>query len=506
MNYPHLSVILVAALGLNACDKNDGTTETKSETQTQSETETNSETQTESETETNSETQTESETETNSETQTETDIDIVIPNIPIDINLNSIDEIIAAMTLEEKIGQMVQGEVRSIAVGDIKKYHLGSVLNGGGIPFPNIEGPFTTDDWLAYADLYYNESISKTNGRMGIPTMWGTDAVHGHSNAIGATVFPHNIGLGAANNPELMQKIGEITAKEVRVTGIDWTFAPTLAVVRDDHWGRTYESYSEDPSIVANLTDDIIKGLQGDLTDSANFLNDEHIIATAKHFIGDGGTINGNDRDENFDTLEDLLNIHGAGYPVAIDAGVQTVMVSYSSALGEKMHGNKYLLTDVLRGEMGFEGFVIGDWDGHAEVIGCEKSYCPQAINAGIDMFMIPNDWKEFIKDTIDNVNEGLVSETRINEAVKRILTVKKNMGLFDAVQPSDRTLAGQSELLGTQDHRDVARQAVRESLVLLKNNNDISPQCHLVLILNRVAQCHHLFKKVTILFQWGDL
>ena len=446
MKKTQLSIVLATVLGLNACTTNNNNTETNSETSTVT------------------------------ETGTGTEVEIEIPNNPVNIKLNTIDEIIAGMTLEEKIGQMVQGEVRYIAVGDIEKYHLGSVLNGGGIPFPFVLEDFQLEDWLFYADRYYNESISKSNGRMGIPTMWGTDAVHGHSNAVGATVFPHNIGLGAANNPELMERIGEITAKEVRVTGVDWTFAPTLAVVRDDHWGRTYESFSEDPSIVANLADDIVIGLQGNKNDPDNFLNENRIIATAKHFVGDGGTLNGNDRDENFDSLEDLLAIHGAGYPVSIDAGVQTVMVSYSSALGEKMHGNKYLLTDVLRDEMGFEGFVIGDWEGHAEVIGCDLSSCPQAINAGIDMFMVPTAWKDFIAGTIEDVNEGEVSIDRINEAVKRILTVKKNMGLFDQVQPSERALSGQAKFLGSQEHRDVARQAVRESLVLLKNENNILP------------------------------
>ncbi|BCE03562.1 glycoside hydrolase family 3 protein [Marinicellulosiphila megalodicopiae] len=405
-----------------------------------------------------------------SETMTEDLVD----NSMVDISVTTIDDIVSLMTLEEKVGQMVQAEIRYIEEGDIEKYHLGSVLNGGGIPF--VVEEFTVGNWLYYANQYFNESISDANGRIGIPIMWGTDAVHGHSNAIGATVFPHNIGLGAANNPELMQKIGEITAQEVRVTGVDWTFAPTLAVTRDDKWGRTYESYSEDPSIVANLADDIVRGLQGDVTDSDEFLNSNHIIATAKHFIGDGGTVNGDDRAENKSTLEELLAIHGAGYPVAIDAGVQTVMVSYSSALGEKMHGNKYLLTDVLRGDMGFEGFVIGDWDGHAEVENCIRESCPQAVNAGIDMFMVPWAWKDFITNTIAEVKAGEISEDRINDAVKRILTVKKNMGLFDQVQPSDRALAGQSTLLGSQESRDVARQAVRESLVLLKNDNHLLP------------------------------
>ncbi|BCE00936.1 glycoside hydrolase family 3 protein [Marinicellulosiphila megalodicopiae] len=389
--------------------------------------------------------------------------------------------LVASMSLAEKVGQMTQADIPNITAAQVKEFHLGSVLNGGGSkPYNNPRA--SIEDWLTYADGYYEASISKENGRIGIPIIWGTDAVHGHNNVIGATIFPHNIGLGAANNPELMQKIGEITALEVRITGQDWTFAPTLAVARNDRWGRTYEAYSEDPSIVVNLADDIIRGIQGDNDFKTNtlagnhILADNHIIATAKHFVGDGGTLNGDDQGDNQSTLQELKDIHMPGYLPAINENVQTVMASYSKALGEKMHGNKLLLTDVLRGELGFDGFVIGDWDGHAQVEGCNTKSCPQAINAGIDMMMVPNDWQGFIEGTIKDVKSGKITMARIDEAVSRILTVKMRMGMFEQTKPSLRPYANKTELLGSADHRAVARQAVRESLVLLKNTNAILP------------------------------
>ena len=387
----------------------------------------------------------------------------------------NVQVLIKIMTLEEKVGQMTQADISNISAFQVEKYHLGSVLNGGGSkPFGNKRA--SVSDWLKEADSYYNASISKKGGRVGIPIIWGTDAVHGHNNVIGATIFPHNIGLGAANNPQLMFKIGEITALEVRITGQDWTFAPTLAVTRNDRWGRTYESYSESPEIVVNLAGDIINGIQGSNDFKKNTLADKNIIATAKHFVGDGGTLNGDDQGDNPSTMQQLREIHIPGYLPAIDANVQTVMASYSKALGEKMHGNKMLLTDVLRDELGFDGFVIGDWDGHAQVEGCTTVSCPQAINAGIDMMMVPNDWQGFIEGTIEDVNNGAISIDRINEAVTRILTVKMRMGMFEQTKPSLRPFANNTDLLGSKAHRDVARQAVRESLVLLKNENNILP------------------------------
>jgi len=383
--------------------------------------------------------------------------------------------LVQSMTLEEKVGQMTQADIPSISAYQIEKYHLGSVLNGGSSK-PNNNKYASVDEWLALADSFFEASISKEDGRTGIPLIWGTDAIHGHNNVIGATIFPHNIGLGAANNTELMQKIGEITALEVRITGQDWTFAPTLAVARNDRWGRTYEAYSESPDIVARLGTPIINGIQGTNDFKKSTLADKHLIATAKHFVGDGGTLNGDDQGDNLSSMQELRDIHMPGYIPAIDANVQTIMASFSKALGEKMHGNKQLLTDVLRGELDFDGFVIGDWDGHAQVEGCSSTSCPQAINAGIDMMMVPNDWRGFIQGTIQDVKDNKISMARIDEAVTRILTVKMRMGMFEQVKPSMRPFANKTELLGAQPHRDIARQAVRESLVLLKNNNDILP------------------------------
>ena len=306
--------------------------------------------------------------------------------------------------------------------------------------------------------------------RLAIPIMWGTDAVHGHNNVIGATIFPHNIGLGAANNPELMRDIGTATAREVAVTGIDWTFAPTVAVARDARWGRTYESYSSDPKIVADLTKELILGIQGHPA-LDNFLSEQKIIATAKHFVGDGGTAAGDDQGDTILSEEDLFKIHGQGYVQALGVGTQTVMASFSSWNGQKLHGHKYLLTDVLKGRMGFDGLIVGDWNGHEQIEGCTKMSCPQAINAGIDLIMVPEDWKAFLENTVKQVKSGEIAMSRIDDAVRRILRVKYRAGMFVSGKPSEHRLAGRAKLLGHADHRNVARQAVRESLVLLKND-----------------------------------
>jgi beta-glucosidase len=305
--------------------------------------------------------------------------------------------------------------------------------------------------------------------------MWGTDAVHGHNNVIGATLFPHNIGLGAAHDPDLIERIGAVTAREVAVTGLDWTFAPVVAVVRDDRWGRTYESYSEDPEIVRSYAERMVRGLQG-TPGSKSFLDTSHVLATAKHFIGDGGTADGVDRGDNRSSEAELLKIHAPGYIAAIDAGVQTIMASYNSWKGWKVHGSSYLLTEVLKQRMGFDGIVVSDWDGVDEVQGCSKDKCAQAVNAGIDMFMVPTEWKSFIGNTLDQVRTEKIPLSRIDDAVTRILRVKFRAGLFDKGRPSSRPLANKRELFGSAEHRELARQAVRESLVLLKNEHGLLP------------------------------
>ena len=379
------------------------------------------------------------------------------------------------MSLEQKVGQLIQPELRHVTPEDMTKYSLGSILNGGG-SFPGENKHAKVEDWLALADSFYKASMSEEGGRVAIPYIWGTDAVHGHNNIIGATIFPHNIGLGATRNPELMRQIGAVTAAEIAVTGIDWSFAPTLAVVRDDRWGRTYESYSENPEVVQSYAGKLIDGLQGP-ANTEEFLSEKHVIATAKHFLADGGTANGVDRGDADISEEELVAIHNAGYVTALAAGAQTVMASFSSWKGEKMHGNKYLLNDVLKGRMGFDGFVVGDWNGHAFVPGCTATSCAQAINAGLDIFMAPDpNWKELYANTLAQAKSGKISEARLNDAVARILRVKVRAGLFERGAPSTRELAGKREVIGSAEHRAVARQAVRESLVLLKNNGQVLP------------------------------
>lgn len=378
------------------------------------------------------------------------------------------------MTLEQKVAQMIQPEIRDITVEDMRKYGFGSYLNGGGA-FPNGDKHATPEDWVALAEKMYQASIDDSVDGSKIPTMWGTDAVHGHNNVIGATLFPHNIGLGAANNPDLIEQIASITAVEVMATGIDWVFAPTVAVVRDDRWGRTYEGYSEDPKIVHDYSAAIVNGLQGKA--DGDFLSDKRVISTVKHFIGDGGTVDGDDQGNNIDSEQSLFDIHAQGYVGGLSAGSQSVMASFNSWNGVKNHGNKYLLTDVLKTRMGFDGFVVGDWNGHGQIKGCTNESCPEAVNAGLDIFMVPTGaWKPLYENTIAQVNAGKISMSRIDDAVARILRVKLRAGLFDKPSPAKRLYSGKTELIGAQAHREVARQAVRESLVLLKNKNNLLP------------------------------
>lgn len=385
-----------------------------------------------------------------------------------------ISVLLSTMTVEEKVGQIIQADISSVTPNEAREYHLGAVLNGGNsAPDNNNRAP--AEKWLALADEFWIASTDKSDGRVGIPLLWGSDAVHGHNNIVGATLFPHNIGLGAANDPALMTKIGEVTASEMRVTGLDWTFAPTLAVARNSRWGRTYESFSEDPAIVASYAEPLVSGIQGKVN-TDQFLNSQHIISTAKHFIGDGGTLNGQDQGDNVDEQATMRDVHGAGYPPAIRAGVQVIMASFNSWHGIKMHGHKTMLTDVLVDQMGFDGFVVGDWNGHGQVEGCSNVSCANAFNAGLDMFMAPDSWKQLYQNTLEQVKSGEIALSRLDQAVSRILRVKLRAGLFDAGLPSSRPLAGDYKLLGSESHRAVAREAVRKSLVLLKNNRQLIP------------------------------
>ena len=401
------------------------------------------------------------------------------PTIVSDVKKNDaierqVNKILSGMTLEQKVAQMIQPEIRDITVDDMRKYGFGSYLNGGGA-FPNNNKHSTPQDWIALAEAMYQASVDDSLDGSTIPTMWGTDAVHGHNNVIGATLFPHNIGLGAANNPDLVEKIAQITATEVMVTGIDWVFAPTVATVRDDRWGRTYESYSEDPAIVKTYAAAVVKGLQGRA--GKDFLGDDRVISTVKHFIGDGGTVAGDDQGDNQASEQELFNLHAQGYVGGLTAGAQSVMASFNSWHGDKTHGNRYLLTDVLKNKMGFDGFVVGDWNGHGQIVGCTNDNCPQAANAGLDIFMVPTDaWKPLMANTIAQVKQGIIPQSRIDDAVSRILRVKLRAGLFSKPSPANRIFSGKTELIGKTSHREVAQQAVRESLVLLKNKANLLP------------------------------
>jgi len=371
--------------------------------------------------------------------------------------------IVEQMSIEQKVAQMIQGEIRGLTAEDVREYGLGSVLNGGGA-FPKGDKYATPQDWVDLADAYYSASIDTSEGSAGIPIVWGTDAVHGHNNVMGATLFPHNIGLGATRDPELVARIIGATAREVKATGIDWIFAPTVAVARDARWGRTYESFSSDPDIAASFVAPIVEAMQ-----------EEGVASTAKHFIGDGGTLRGDDRGDTSMPLDDLIAIHGQGYVEAIDKDVMSVMSSFNSWYGDKIHGSKAILTDLLRDKMGFEGMVVSDWNGVGEVLGCTNDNCAQAINAGVDMVMAPGNWKPLYYNMLDQVAAGEISRARINEAVQRILVMKMRAGLFTRGLPSDFA-DDFSDQIGHADHRAIAREAVRKSQVLLKNEGGILP------------------------------
>jgi len=398
-----------------------------------------------------------------------------IKPLPLDPVIESkIDEILPKLTLEQKVGQVIQGDSGSLTPEDVKKYRLGSVLSGGNSapgPLPYAD----TKSWLEMADKYYNASIDTTGVEIAIPIIWGIDAVHGHTNLKGAIVFPHNVGLGAMNNPNLIEKIAAVTAHELTVSGHDWTFAPTLALPQDLRWGRSYEGFSENPDIVKSYADRVVIGLQGQFG-KEDFMGDGKVISSAKHFLADGATENGVDQGDAKISEEELAKVHAAGYYSAIPAGVQTVMASFSSWQGRKLHGDKELLTDILKGKMGFNGFVVGDWNGHGQVPGCNNTDCAQSLNAGLDMYMAPDSWKGLYESTLKHVKEGTIPMERLDDAVRRILRVKMASGIFDKGAPSTRANAGNENLLGLPKHRAIARQAVRESMVLLKNNNQVLP------------------------------
>jgi beta-glucosidase len=387
--------------------------------------------------------------------------------------------LLGQMTLDEKVGQMTQAEMHQlIDIKDVETYFLGSILSGG-------DSDPKTNSLADWTDTYDRLQTHALKTRLKIPLLYGVDAVHGHNNVIGATVFPHNIGLGAAGNAKLVEEIGAATAKEVRATGIQWTFAPCVAVVRDERWGRTYESFGEDPKLVATLGEAAVRGLQG-----PDLASPERVLACAKHFIGDGGTAYGTgtvgvegqqgkfhplDQGDTKLTEAELRRLHGEGYLTTIAAGVGTIMPSYNTWNGERCSGSRRLLTEILKGELKFEGFLISDYNAIDALPGDYRADIKQSINAGMDMVMVPSKYREFYATLKDLVEKDEVPLARIDDAVLRILRVKIAMGMMKpgASQLADRKLQAS---FGSAAHRDLARRAVRESLVLLKNDKKTLP------------------------------
>ncbi|HMP81827.1 MAG TPA: glycoside hydrolase family 3 N-terminal domain-containing protein [Verrucomicrobiota bacterium] len=381
----------------------------------------------------------------------------------------AVDALLARMTLDEKIGQMVQADCAALKdKSHVAKYFLGSVLSGGD---SDPDSGNTAQDWLNWISGFQDQALQT---RLKIPILYGVDAVHGHNNVDGAVVFPHNIGLGATHDRKLVKRAAEVTAREVAGTGSRWAFAPCVAVPQDDRWGRTYEGFGDNTDLVSELGVEATIGLQGRKLSS----KPATVLASAKHYVGDGGTTNGIDQGDMICDEATLRKIHLPPYRAAIEAGVGSIMVSYSSWNGKKLHGHKYLITDVLKGELGFRGFVVSDWAAIDQLSSNYKDNVERSINAGLDMVMIPNGpgkanhYVEFIEDLKALVAEGKVSQSRIDDAVRRILRVKFQMGLFESTAVDPKLTAA----IGSPKHRAVARECVRNSLVLLKNENRALP------------------------------
>ncbi|MFV2175586.1 glycoside hydrolase family 3 protein [Actinomadura sp. LOL_016] len=382
------------------------------------------------------------------------------PSLPVD---KRVDDLIARMTLDDKLGQMTQPERRYIKPAEITEHRIGSVLSSGGsAPSPN-----TPENW---ARMYDELQKAALGGPLRVPLMYGVDAVHGHNNVVGATIFPHNIGLGAARDPELVRRIGAATAREMTATGVDWNFAPCVCVVRNDRWGRTYESFGEVPGLPSAMTT-MVDGLQGAKLGAGP----TSVLATAKHYLGDGATQGGDDRGDARISEERLREIHLPPFRAAVQRGVGSVMVSYSSWNGVKMHEHKHLITDVLKGELGFTGFVVSDYNGVDQIDGepgFTRDEVARAINAGIDMVMVPEEWKKFIRHLRAEVGEGGVPMARIDDANRRILTKKFELGLFEDPLADRRYMKS----VGGAEHRALARDAVAKSQVVLKNSGGVLP------------------------------
>ena len=373
--------------------------------------------------------------------------------LPVDARVK---DLMGRMTLDEKVGQMVQGDSTWLKIPDVSKYFLGSVLSGGDSEVPDL----SPKGWYAYAEQVQKQALGT---RLGIPVMYGIDAVHGHNNVRGATVFPHNIGLGVTRNPKLVEEIGRITALEVAATGMHWAFGPCVAVPLDERWGRTYEGYGEAPELAVMLGPAAVRGLQG---------AGVPVVASVKHYVGDGGTTRGIDQGNTEVDEATLRAVHLAGYGPSIKAGAATVMASYNSWNGEKLHGHKYLLSDVLVGQLGFKGFVVSDWKAIEQLPGSFSDQIQKSVNAGVDMLMQSDNYEQTYIELKKLAESGKIPMARIDEAVRRILAVKFQMGLFE--KPfGDPSLMSK---VGSPEHRAVARQAVRESQVLLVNKNAALP------------------------------
>ncbi len=386
------------------------------------------------------------------------------PSMPVEVR---VDDLLARMTLDEKIGQMTLLEKGSITPALVERFHVGAILSGGGgAPSDNsVEG------WREMVGAFQEASLAT---RLGVPILYGVDAVHGHNNLLGATIFPHNVGLGATRNPELVEAVGRATAVEVAATGIRWNYSPVVAVARDIRWGRTYEAFGENTELVTELGVAMIRGLQGD-----DLTAGDAVLATPKHFVGDGGTAWDTSIpyriDQGITTADEaeLRAVHLAPYPAAFDAGAISVMASYSSWENGKVHGDRYLLTDVLRGELGFEGFVVSDWAAVDQVVPDDYyASVVQSVNAGIDLVMVPSAVEEFQSALRAAIEHGDVSLERIDEAVRRILDAKVRMGLFEEPMPG-ADLVG---TVGSPEHRELARRAVAASVVLLETTPGLLP------------------------------
>jgi len=378
---------------------------------------------------------------------------------------NKVNALLSKMNLDQKVGQVLQVEREYIVPEEVREFHIGSLLSGGG----SRPGDNMPEDWIQMNDRFWEESMTENENCLPIPIIYGVDAIHGHGNAKGAVIFPHNIGLGAANDPELIERIARVTARETAATGIDWTFSPTLAVVRNDHWGRTYESYSETPDIVTSYAGRFVKGLQGDF-------GHENVIACAKHFIADGATLHGLNTGDSPISEVELRKTHLPPYYSALKENALTVMVSFTSWNYIQCHANKYLITYLLKQELGFDGIVITDWNGLNHLSHDYSEAVAIGINAGLDMFMVTDRWKATYYYLKNHIQSNRVSMERLDDAVRRILRVKFKAGIFDKPRPAQRKLSQKPTCLGSSAHREVAREAVRKSLVLLKNSNNRLP------------------------------